>query len=920
MVTRKLIRITSPEAAALAAKKTSLSSSAAAEDLTTVNKQPTKLLTNGNKNETGGGKKRALPSKDALLSGEETKKRQKADKFVIDLADVPPQQPIPKSEGRQKEGSSKYVGVNYHKPSNKWQARITIEGKTRHIGCYEKEEEAANDFARALFKYKGQDALEKARGQKQSAPTMNIDLSNVPSIPPILKSAGGIKEGSSKYAGVCFNTAMNKWQAQIIIEGKQRHIGQYDKEEEAAANYARAVFKYKGQEALDKARERASARGLGVDLSDVPPQLPILKRVGNIKGGTSKYVGVNFDKVVKKWKAIISIDRKLRHIGYYENEEEAAIDYARAVFKFKGQDAVDKAREQNKQSAPAIDLSDVPSQQPILKSKEGIKEGSSKYLGVYFDKSMSKWKAVIRIDRMLRHVGWYKNEEEAAADYARALFKYKGQDALEKARGQKKSAPAIDLSNVPSISPILKSAGGIKEGSSKYAGVTLNKAMNKWEAQIIIEGKQYFIGYYEKEEVAATDYARALFKYKGHDALNEASKRKSSAPAIDLSDVPQQLPILKSEGNIKGGMSKYVGVSFDKVVKKWKVIISIGRKLRHIGYYENEEEAAVDYARAVFKFKGQEALDKARGLKKSAHAIDLSDVPPQPPIPKSIWRKEGASKYTGVTFNKKMNKWQAGIMIDGKQRTIGHYVNEEEAAVDYARAVFKYKGIGLPLGKKREAATGKEGERNSSLSASAIDLSGVLPQPPILLSEQYITMGPSIYAGVSYNTNNKWEASIMVDGKQQYIGYYENEEEAAIDYARAVLKYKGQEALDKAREVRKSSLTNGSDIKKGGGKKRALPPKDVVSGRDAKQRLEKADSFVFDLIGVPQQPPILKSKGRIKEGASKYTGVSFHKPTKKWMAKIVIEGKARHIGLYKNEEEAAIDYARAVFKYKPRGI
>jgi hypothetical protein len=34
--------------------------------------------------------------------------------------------------------------------------------------------------------------------------------------------------------------------------------------------------------------------------------------------------------------------------------------------------------------------------------------------------------------------------------------------------------------------------------------------------------------------------------------------------------------------------------------------------VRSIGCYENEEEAAIDYARAVFKYRGQEGLDKAR--------------------------------------------------------------------------------------------------------------------------------------------------------------------------------------------------------------------------------------------------------------------------------------------------------------------
>ena len=38
---------------------------------------------------------------------------------------------------------------------NKWIARIKFEGKDRHIGCYENEETAAVDYARAAFKYFG---------------------------------------------------------------------------------------------------------------------------------------------------------------------------------------------------------------------------------------------------------------------------------------------------------------------------------------------------------------------------------------------------------------------------------------------------------------------------------------------------------------------------------------------------------------------------------------------------------------------------------------------------------------------------------------------------------------------------------------------------------------------------------------------
>eukprot|EP00985_Skeletonema_marinoi_P030622 scaffold32934_cov175-Skeletonema_marinoi.AAC.6 len=200
------------------------------------------------------GKKRGLTSGDSI-SGKDDIKRQKVDAFVIDLSDVLPQSPIPKSGGRIKEGASKYIGVSFDKTAkNKWRTQIRIDGRLRYIGYYENEEAAAIDYARAVFKYKGQGALGKARDQN----SFIIDLSDVPPQPPITKSACRVKEGASKYKGVYFNKAMKKWHAQIMIAGKSLFIGYYDNDEEAAVDYARAVFKFKGQGALDKARERSS--------------------------------------------------------------------------------------------------------------------------------------------------------------------------------------------------------------------------------------------------------------------------------------------------------------------------------------------------------------------------------------------------------------------------------------------------------------------------------------------------------------------------------------------------------------------------------------------------------------------------------------------------------------------------------------
>jgi hypothetical protein len=45
--------------------------------------------------------------------------------------------------------------------------------------------------------------------------------------------------------------------------------------------------------------------------------------------------------------------------------------------------------------------------------------------------------------------------------------------------------------------------------------------------------------------------------------------------------------------------------------------------------------------------------------------------------------KKGTSKYTGVTWHKKIGKWMSSIRIDGKKKFLGYFDNEEEAGKSY---------------------------------------------------------------------------------------------------------------------------------------------------------------------------------------------------------------------------------------------
>ena len=85
---------------------------------------------------------------------------------------------------------------------------------------------------------------------------------------------------------------------------------------------------------------------------------------------------------------------------------------------------------------------------------------------------------------------------------------------------------------------------------------------------------------------------------------------------------------------------------------------------------ENEEKAAADYTRGVFKHM--------RGNEQCQLAVDLTDFPYQPPLPRARGGKSCTSRYVGV--NIRGNKWRASIEIDGKKYHIGSYGDEEEAA------------------------------------------------------------------------------------------------------------------------------------------------------------------------------------------------------------------------------------------------
>jgi hypothetical protein len=311
--------------------------------------------------------------------------------------------------------------------------------------------------------------------------------------------------------------------------------------------------------------------------------------------------------------------------------------------------------------------------------------------------------------------------------------------------------------------------------------------------------------------------------------------------------------------------SKFVGVTWQSVNKKWKAGILIDRKHHYLGLFDSEEGAARafdEHAASLGRPINFPGPGQALAVKRGAHGI--------------------VSQYTGVSWNMGMQKWEANTNIDGKNNQLGYHSNEKAAARAYDECAGP---LGRPVNFPLEKGQAHAGKR-----------------------------GASKYEGVKWNFGKQlWEAVGIKHGERLPLGCFKTEEEAAravddhflnLGLTRRHFPEKGE--LRQA-SVKKSSKFVGVFRLFRSGRWFAqvgINGEDIRLGYfDSEEEAARAYDLRAAALGKPINFPTDGQEQAVKRGSSKLHGVT--KRGKKWATQISIDGKSKHLGTFDSEEAAA---------------
>jgi len=315
----------------------------------------------------------------------------------------------------------------------------------------------------------------------------------------------------------------------------------------------------------------------------------------------------------------------------------------------------------------------------------GAAERASKYKGVSWNRTTQRWEVRIFIDASTqRFLGSFDSEEAAARKYdTAAAWLRKPHNFARTCHGEARSAPRNDSAELPRpvLGHIQQSSktttqqpqhrsidvsfadDSVGENCQKKNECTLN-AIDAPKHQSLQKNGAFTT---EKSAMSAAALQRQRPANGDVEQTQPAAEHNKRKHAEELGDATKQAKVSRSESTVAGSQasSKYKGVTRAKQDQKWQAYITIDGKSKYLGYFASEEDAA-------------------RKFDESAASLNKPLNFPGAGQKKAI--KQRSSKYKGVSWNQRAQKWMAHITIDGKKTYLGYFDSEKAAAHKFDEA------------------------------------------------------------------------------------------------------------------------------------------------------------------------------------------------------------------------------------------
>jgi hypothetical protein len=253
---------------------------------------------------------------------------------------------------------------------------------------------------------------------------------------------------------------------------------------------------------------------------------------------------------------------------------------------------------------------------------------------------------------------------------------------------------------------------------------------------------------------------------RGTRAIHAAPLNSLDAPPSPTRSRSQGVHTVRKRGV---SSSCYIGVCWAKGKSSWQVELRDPqtKRRRHVGNFASEEDAARAYDGAAVQARGP-------GSERNFPCETVSELPATVgEVLTGRKRGGGSSRYIGVFWVEARTSWRVRLTDPQtkRQRSVGSYASEEDAAKAYDCAAVQAHGSGAKRNFPGEA----------------------ISEPPVTVGEEWKLLQSSRYIGVSWQVSSSSFQVYMTDPqkRQRNIGYFASEEDAARAYDSAAVQAHG---------------------------------------------------------------------------------------------------------------------------------